>query len=94
MSWIKNFNESSRKNWVTADGSKPDNNQLVVGCLQRIADAVETMSKNYQNLISDRDFYKKRYEETGHEIRRVSRANAALKGHIGRIKRKSDARED
>lgn len=42
--------------------------QLKLGCLQRITDATELIAKNYQQLITDRDNYKRWYEEEHREV--------------------------
>lgn len=69
----KTLKELSLINWTvneTAVGY-PGNPNIQLGCLQRIANATEAMSKNYVQLQSDKEYYEKRYRET-------SAANAKL----------------
>lgn len=78
--------EYSKLNWVLNEEELPTNEQLIVGCLQRIATATELMSRNYDNLIHDVNFYKKRCEEKDFTIQKLRRSNAALRGHLGKKK--------
>lgn len=64
-----------------------DADSIKLGCLLRIADATEAMAKNYVNLQRD-------YERAQQEVKRLTANNnrmgrsiAALRGHIGRLKR-------
>lgn len=86
-SWKK----QSKRNWVSTDpfGNEiqPQNNEIKIGCLQRIADACELMSNNYSSIIADRNLYKSWYESGKARIKQLERKNAALRGHIGRMKR-------
>lgn len=50
------------------------------GCLQRIATAVETMSRSYVHLQNDRDSYKASYL-------RKSKSASALRGQITKLKK-------
>ena len=79
----ENFKELSRKRW--SGNSTVEN--INCGSLQRIADASELMAKNWDNLIHDRDYYKKQSDLDRVYIKKLERGNAALRGHIKRIKR-------
>ena len=85
MSEIKDYRQSSRENW----GISGEVNQetLKVGALLRIADALEVVSKNYNALITDRDFYKRRYLEQSEVNDKNRRIIAGLRGHIKRKKK-------
>ena len=85
MSEIKDYRQSSRENW----GISGEVNQetLKVGALLRIADALEIVSKNYNSLISDRDFYKRRYLEESECNDKNKRIIAGLRGYIKRKKK-------
>ena len=87
MGTYENFKESSRRNWRAKGGVDPDSAQLMVGCLQRIADSVELMAKSYQSIINDRDYFKRRLEEETRACERLNRRNAALRGHLRRCKK-------
>ena len=60
---------------------------LQVGSLQRIADAVETMGASYRAIISDRDYYKRAYEESCERVGHLSKTISALRGVITRMKK-------
>lgn len=82
------FREQSRGNWFT-DSGKPDTEQLSLGCLQRIADATEVMSKNYADLIRQRDWYERQMKRERELREQRDRTIAALRGVITRLKRKA-----
>jgi hypothetical protein len=71
----------------------PTIEQINMGSLQRIADAVETMSGSYNSIISDRDLYKRWYQEEQKRANSAERHNAALRGVITRMKRKQNAEQ-
>lgn len=70
------------------NGMIPSENELKVGCLQRIADATEKMAARHTELMEDRDYYKGAYERGVERERRLERRVAALKGAITRIKKR------
>ena len=61
--------------------------ELQIGCLQRIADAVEKLATSYDNMRNDRDYYKRIAEDRSARIDKLKRSNAALRGVIKRKKR-------
>jgi hypothetical protein len=77
--------ESSRKEWVAKDTLADINS----GSFQRIADACELMAKDHQRLVDERDRFKQMYESHAKWAKSLERANAALRGHIGRLKRQN-----
>lgn len=89
---VKNYRDASRENFVRSDGKEPANEQLQLGCLQRIADAAELTAKNYLQLQKDLDWYKKRYREHLDEIKNLQNSKRGLKGHITRLKCTLDAK--
>lgn len=56
------------------------------GSWQRMADAMELMAKNYLDLQRERDQWKASYEDRQISILRIRKSNAALRGHIKRLK--------
>lgn len=46
---FKSYRDESRTNWgvTVAEATKPDRDQLYLGCMLRIADATELMASNY-----------------------------------------------
>lgn len=83
----KYFKQQSKLDWYTTDVLVTEQ-QLGIGCLMRVADAVETMSGNYQKIIDDRDYYKRRYEAEQSVSLRLRRSAAALRGRLNRMKKK------
>jgi len=84
----KSFKAKSKENWEPANGPIT-NEQIKVGCLQRIADATELMANNYQTLINERDRYKRNWEYQKEESERMARRISALQGVITRMKKKA-----
>lgn len=76
---LKSYKKISRESWGTRV-EIPTDLQIVVGAMQRIADATEVMAKNYYQLQKDLDFYKSRYIEHRECIEKKDRQIAALKG--------------
>jgi len=83
------FIESSKGNWAPIAGDNPTAEQIGVGCLQRIAAATEAMAQNYKNLQNERDRYEKWYRDELKTTARLQKSNAALRGHIKRLKNKA-----
>ena len=78
-------NQSKRSWWCTGT---PNHDQLKLGCLQRIADAIELMAQNYQSLIGQRNTYENWYKEERNKRLHQERCNAALRGVITKMKKK------
>lgn len=87
----KDYRKESRSGW----GAEIEENQIVdrdsikLGALLRIADAAELMAKYLQQLINERDQYKRYYEEKRESCNRMGRRISALQGVITRMKKKS-----
>lgn len=60
--------------------------QINCGCLLRIADATELMAKNHQQLIDERDRYKRFYENEKRYANKLYHRIAGLRGYITQIK--------
>lgn len=91
----KNFKDWSRENWVLAEGNvDPSNEQLILGCLQRIADASEVTAKNHQNLMNERDRYEKWYREERERKEALERSMRTLKGNYTRLKNKLETLQE
>lgn len=80
-----NMRECSKKEWESSDTLE----HLKLGCLQRIADAVETMSRSYSALIQDRDLYERWWKEEKSRNEKLKNRNAGLRGAISRLSRKA-----
>ena len=83
-----NYAEESKKNWSKALG-QPNNDDLKLGCLQRIATATEIMSLNNQRIQSDLDYYKGRCNRLDNEVSRLLKSRSSLRGVITRMKNKA-----
>jgi hypothetical protein len=82
---FKNYREESKGQWGQ-DTETLTIEQLTMGCMLRIADAVELMAKNHAELIRDRDravSSEKCWREEAHGI---ARSNNALRGVITKLK--------
>jgi hypothetical protein len=84
------YEMASRKSWNNGSGViVPTDEQLTVGCLQRIATATEVMAKNYQGLITSRDWYEKMWEDEVARRRKQAHIIAGLRGCVARMKREA-----
>ena len=61
--------------------------EVRLGALLRIADAVETMAKSYDAIRADRDWWKERAEEKQSEIDRLKSVIRGLRGALTKAKR-------
>lgn len=77
----------SKGDWTAVDGSTLES--INCGSLQRIADAAELMSKNYQQLLDDRNSYERWYREKAARVKKLEAQITALRGVITRMKNKS-----
>lgn len=85
---FKSYREISRStDW--GSGSNPTLEQVNAGSLLRIADAMEIMTNNFDNLRTDRDYWKGRAGDWECKSKRLSHSIAALRGVITKIKRTS-----
>ena len=76
--------DDSRGSWTCLSTTE----SIKAGSLQRIADATEKMAASYDNLRTDRDYYKREHAERGATIAILERRLAALRGVITKLKRK------
>lgn len=82
---FRSYKDEARKNWG-CDDRTPNNDELKLGALLRIADATEVMGREYLKLISDRNLYKRWYDEARSRCERLERSNASLRGHITKLR--------
>lgn len=80
------YKEESRKPWHRIGNLEPGD--LELGCLQRIADATELMAREHQNLVNRAKWAEERNARLVAENKRLANSNAALRGHLRRMKRK------
>jgi len=83
----QSFRKVSKLDFLT-NPSSTDTKEVQIGCLQRIADAVEKMAETYPQLIKDRDYYRDRYAANQKEIGTLRRQIISLKGVITKLNKK------
>lgn len=84
----KSFKDESRKAWQRSDDKQVTEEQMIIGCLQRIADATEVMAKNYVQMENELKKYKLWYQEERTEKERLQRSIVAHKANYTRLKNK------
>lgn len=89
MAKVRSWKKESRTDWGTLleDNESLPDEKLKLGAILRIADATELMASEQIKMKNDLEWYKKRYTESLEEIHGLRRSNAALKGHITRLKK-------
>jgi len=85
MSEKKSYREASRIDWKSEQYNCYD--QIKLACLLRIANATEKMAENYIHLISNRDLYKKWFEEEKKGKNHLYNVINGLRGTITKLKR-------
>lgn len=83
--------ESRKEYGRETDTGNLGNEDLTVGCLMRIADATEVMARRYQDLIDDRDRYKRWYEEERATLHLTIRRLNATKGVVTKLRKQREA---
>lgn len=80
------FKDGSKKNWI-GHTKKLTENEIKVGCLQRIADSLEKMELPYLRLLDDVAHLKEKHRERNAAIDHLNRRIASLQGVITRMKK-------
>jgi len=81
------FKNESKKEWYDKNVTKPSNEQLQLGCMQRIAEASEMMAKNFNDLIRENQLLKRQKLELERETKHLAKSNAAYRGQITKLKK-------
>ena len=81
------YRDHSRRNWSTVGAIEATFEELRLGCLQRIADATEMAAKGHDQLQRRAEWAESRMKDLQAEVDRLRHSNAALRGHLKRIKR-------
>ena len=84
MTEIKSYRKESRTDYGTSEGITTEH--LMVGAVLRIADATEKMAHNYAQLLSDLNWYKKRYQQEKDKNEQLRKSVASYKGHLTRLR--------
>jgi len=88
MSEFKTYKEQSRINWGSTE-EKLTLEQINTGAILRIADATESMAKNYTQMENDLKYYKDLANDRLKIITSLNNVNSVLRGHLTRLKNKS-----
>lgn len=84
-----NYKEASRYNWSSLhDTNYPGVDLINMGSLQRIADAIEIMGKNYLELQRSYDYMKSDRDSLRERYYKMERRLSAMKGVITKLKTK------
>ena len=83
-----NQRDASRKEWSTWSKESARVEEINSGSLQRIADACELMAKDRAAMERRMKWLEERDEINTRELKRIGRANAALRGCLRRAKKK------
>jgi len=87
---FKPYRAQSRIDWGT-ESSGLTLEQINCGAMLRIADATEKMAQRHTELIQDRDYYEKQYNDWRREYEAMERRCRSLKGQITKMKKKGGA---
>ena len=79
---FKHYREESRKDWGRTTEDTIVNEEVKLGALLRIADAVETMAKSYDGMRIDRDWWKGQAEQRQEEVKRLRHIIRGLRGAL------------
>jgi hypothetical protein len=84
---VKSYADESRRRWGTDQDGPLSLEQINTGALLRIADASEAMAENHVKLQNDYDHMRRDRDHYRRRTHSLERSNAALRGHITRLKR-------
>lgn len=85
------FIEGSRTKWKSSRDALTGD-EVKIGCLQRIADACESMARNHDQLVRERDWARTERDDYKRWLAQEKKRSAALRGMIGRMKRSGGAK--
>lgn len=89
----KTFKQYARDNWTAApEGREPTMEEVQVGVLQRIADAVEKSVEDRRKIDAELSYHKKRNPELQQEIDSLNRKISANDGVKTKLKKQLKAR--
>jgi hypothetical protein len=90
---MNSYRAESKKEFSRSNGVY-DLEEVKLGCLQRIADATEVMSRNHSALVSERDMYERWYREQKTIAATLRRRVAALQGVMRKQKKQLTALQE
>ena len=90
MTAKRNFTDHSRVEWHKEKHplDYPGDAEMVIGCLQRIATAMEAMAKNHIQLISEVEWRTRRMKELQADNKRMANRCAGYAGYVKKFKKK------
>lgn len=81
------YKENSRLNWGHSEKDVADEvEKIQLGAILRIADAVETLTKDWSNMKQDLEWYKTAYRSKKEDLEAEVRRKNTYKGHLTRAK--------
>lgn len=86
MAEFKNYREESRRGWGNTQDQALSMEQITLGAVLRIADAVEKMAQRYTELIGQRDYWERQAVTAQKALDTERRRAASLRGHLKRKK--------
>ena len=86
MGEFKSYREESKTNWGTRNEAPLTIEQIQCGCMLRIADASEYMSRNFVSLQNDLESTKKSRDYYMEKYHQACASNSALRGVITKLK--------
>lgn len=90
MSRFRPYRDESRKNYgrEIEDEHSLRNDELKLGALLRIADATEAMAKNYTQMQTNLDYYKRLAQERADQIQQLQYMLRGARGANTRLRKK------
>lgn len=82
----KSFKDQSKLDWQVRGDLPITNEQIQIGCLQRIADATEVMAKNYIELFAEKEKFRRWYQDERDWRESLERSLRTHKGNYTRVK--------
>lgn len=80
----ENFRQQSKGDWYNINSPKePRDHQLIIGCLQRIADASEKQAALMYSLLSSRNKFESDYNEAMATIKKLRAKIKRLENPLG-----------
>lgn len=84
------YKKESRTDWgLESSSRKLNHDEIKLGAILRVADAVEVMAKNHTQLQNERDYYERLLKRERAMIKQLTRSNSGLRGHIAKLKKSS-----
>jgi hypothetical protein len=83
------YREETKRDWSTdAPGESLSFEQIRIGCLLRMADAMDAMAKNHADLIRENKQLNAILDASQEQFRQQEKAIASLKGQVTKLKNK------